>query len=109
MNMVYLVKQQARQGTYYKIGYSKSINRLQAYITHNANVELLQVINTYKKTKHRLEKTIHSELKSLGYDFVCNYGIKTEWIFIPMDKEQEFEKQGLRQFKACKNRQVITL
>jgi hypothetical protein len=107
--MVYLVKQQARQGTYYKIGYTKSIGRFKAYITHNANVEILQVVNTYKKTKHSLEKSIHNELKSLGYEFINNYGITTEWIFVPIEKEQEFENQGLKQFKACKNRTVIAL
>lgn len=105
--MVYLVKQEARQGTYYKIGFTKSISRFKQYITHNANIQILEMVDTYSKTKHGLEIAIHNELKSQGYNFISNYGILTEWIFIPIEQEEEFERQGLAQFKACKGRKII--
>lgn len=105
--MVYLIKQEARQGTYYKIGFSKSINRFKQYITHNANVQILEMVDTYSKTKHGLEIALHNELKAQGYQFVSNYGISTEWIFVPIEQEQEFERHGLAQFKACKGRKII--
>ena len=105
--MIYLIKQEARHGTYFKIGYTNNLNRFNAYITHNANIQLLETVETYRKTKHRLETAIHNELKAKGYQFVNNYGINTEWVFVPLEQEERFQRLGLRQFKVCKGRKVI--
>jgi hypothetical protein len=105
--MVYLIKQEARTGSYFKIGYTKNLARFNAYITNNANVKILETVDTYKKTKHQLETAIHNELKAQGFDFVRNYGIMTEWVFIDIAQEEAFECKGLAQFKACKNRKII--
>ena len=105
--MIYLVKQEARTGTYYKIGYTKSINRFKQYITHNANIQILEMVDTYRKTRHNLESAIHNELKLQGYQFISNYGISTEWVYVPIEQEEDFERQGLAQFKACKGRKII--
>jgi hypothetical protein len=106
--MIYLVKTEVRNGTYFKVGYAHDIfNRLRAYVTHNPNVKLLETVKTYGKTKHQLETAIHNEITALGYTFkVADNGITTEWFFVPMDKEAEFEKNGLAQFKACKGRKI---
>ena len=105
--MVYFVKSEARTGTYYKIGFAKDISkRMNYYGTHNPNAKLLEFCITYEKTKHQLETAIHEEVKALGYEFVEQFGVEREWFFVPMDKEVEFEAKGLKQFKACKNRQV---
>ena len=105
--MIYLIKQECRRGTMFKVGYCGNLaKRLPQYITHNANVQVVDTIQTYRKTKHRLETEIHSEIKEKGFDFVVNYGIKSEWFFVPIEQEQEFERLGLSQFKACKNRVI---
>ena len=105
--MIYLVKTEVRNGTFFKVGFTANLpQRLVPYITHNPNVELLETVKTYKKTKHNLETEIQEEIKSLGYDFKVKNGTVTEWFFIPKDKEKEFERLGLGQFKACQNRQI---
>lgn len=104
--MIYLVKTEAREGTYFKVGHTTNlVNRLIPYFTHNPAVELLETVKTYKKTKHNLETEIHNEIIAMGYTFkIAKNGTLTEWFFVPKEKEQEFEKNGLSQFKACKNR-----
>lgn len=110
--MIYLIKQEARKGTYFKVGYTTNLTkRVNPYATHNANAQMLEFIETYQKTKQNLEGAIHKELQKMGYTFVERnimgiQIIETEWFFVPMDKEQEFEQAGLSQFKACKNRKV---
>lgn len=109
--MIYLIKQEARTGSYFKVGFTNNIfKRIIPYATHNANVELLEIVETYKKTKMALETEIHSEIITKGYKFqtkkLMGIEISTEWFFVPMDKEQEFEQAGLSQFKSCKNRKI---
>lgn len=106
--MIYLVKTEVREGTYFKVGYTRNlVQRLIPYFTHNPNVQLLETIRTYKKTKHNLESEIHEEILKMGYTFkVAKNGTITEWFFVPKEKEKEFEKNGLSQFKACKSRVI---
>ena len=106
--MVYLIKQEIRQGTLFKVGFTHSQKRFNQYATHNPTAVVVEQIRTYRKTIHSLEKAIHSELKQLGYEFItASNGQGTEWFFVPMEQEKEFELQGLKQFKACKNRKVM--
>ena len=52
--MIYLVKTEVREGTFFKVGYTTNLaKRLIPYFTHNPNIELLEIIKTYKKTKSR--------------------------------------------------------
>lgn len=106
--MIYLAKTEVRNGTYFKVGYTANLlKRLIPYFSHNPNFELLETIETYKKTKLRLEKEIHQEIIGMGYTFkVSKIGIITEWFFVPREKEKDFEEKGLSQFKACKNRVI---
>ena len=106
--MIYLVKTEVREGTYFKVGYTANlVKRLVPYFTHNPAFELLEVVKTYKKTKHTLETEIHNEILAKGYQFkVAKNGTLTEWFFVPKEKEKEFEQAGLAQFKACKNRVI---
>ena len=106
--MIYLMKSEAREGTYFKVGYTTNlVKRLIPYFTHNPNVQLLETIVTYKKTKCTLESEIHKEILDRGYTFkVAKNGTITEWFFVPKADEKEFEEQGLAQFKACRNRMI---
>ena len=106
--MIYLVKTEVREGTFFKVGYTSNLTkRLIPYFTHNPNIELLETIKTYKKTKYNLETEIHEEIVKMGYNFkVAKNGTITEWFFVPKAKEKEFEEKGLAQFKACKNRVI---
>lgn len=106
--MIYLIKTEVREGTYFKVGYTSNlVKRLIPYFTHNPAVQLLETIETYKKTKHALEIEIHEEILKMGYSFkVAKNGTVTEWFLVPKDKEKEFEKNGLSQFKACKGRVI---
>ena len=106
--MIYLVKTEVRNGTFFKVGFTSNLaQRLIPYFTHNPNVELLETVKTYKKTKHSLETEIKEEIKSLGYNFkVAKNGTITEWFFVPKENEKDFERLGLSQFKACQNRQI---
>jgi predicted GIY-YIG superfamily endonuclease len=106
--MIYLIKSEARNGTFYKIGATQNLEkRMRYYATHNPNAKLIEVIATYKKTKFSLEKAIHNELMANGYEFVENFEIETEWFFVSMENEKAFEVAGLAQFAACKNRKII--
>lgn len=106
--MIYLVKTEVREGTYFKVGYTKNlVQRLIPYFTHNPAVQLLETIKTYKKTKHNLESEIHEEILKMGYSFkVAKNGTVTEWFFVPAAYEKEFEAKGLAQFNACKGRKI---
>lgn len=106
--MIYLMSSESRNGTYFKVGYTSSTidQRLKGYITSNPNFQLLEIIPTYNKTKMRLERQIHKEILILGYEFKVTNGVKTEWFFVPIEKEQEFAKQGLSQFQCCKGRTI---
>lgn len=105
--MIYLVKSEVRNGTFFKVGYTTNLdNRMKGYTTHNPNIQLIETIVTYKKTKHNLETEVHEEIAEMGYKFhtVEINDILTEWFFVPIEKEKEFEEKGLAQFKACKDR-----
>lgn len=106
--MIYLVKSEVRNGTFFKVGYTTNlVKRLIPYFTHNPNAELLETIKTYKKTKCNLETEIHEEITKMGYTFkVAKNGTVTEWFFVPKEKEKDFEEKGLSQFKACKDRVI---
>lgn len=58
--MLYLIKQESKNNTYYKIGYAKDVyERLKAYKNHNAEFEL---IDTFEGTIQN-ENVIHECLK----------------------------------------------
>jgi hypothetical protein len=103
--MVYLLK----SNNYYKIGFtSKSIEkRMQMYSTHNPNCYLLQTINTYKKTKHKLESALRAELKKSGCTFCKNWKEhSTEWFIPTPELAAELDTKGLKVFKSCRNRLI---
>ena len=106
--MVYLIKEEIRNGTYFKVGFTHNIaERLKQYYTHNPECKLLETIATYRKTKRQLETEIHAEVKAMGFEFkVAPNGTMTEWFFVPQYCEKEFERKGLKQFKACKGRKI---
>ena len=106
--MIYLMADEKRNGTNFKVGYTRNIdNRMTYYITHNPNARLLQTIITYKKTKMELEKEIHAELKAMGIEFLKGMdGTTTEWFFIPADKEAEWLEKGFEMFKSTKGRKI---
>ena len=105
--MIYLLKSQSRNGSWFKVGYTLNLaKRLLPYYTHNPNVELLESIKTYHKTKHKLEIEIQQEIINKGYEFKISNNGKREWFFVPLEQEQEFENKGLAQFKACKGRKI---
>lgn len=106
--MIYLIKQEARKGTYFKVGFTTNLEkRIGNYYGHNPNAIMLEFCLTYSKTQRELETEIHNEILHKGFEFVTTPDGKTrEWFFVPMDKEQEFEQSGLSQFKSCKNRKI---
>ena len=102
--MVYLLKMEVKNGSYYKVGFASNLaKRLNYYGTHNPCVECIETVQTYKKTKHQLETEIHKEILEQGFKFenAKINGKKTEWFFVP-----EGTEITLKQFKCCKNRKV---
>jgi hypothetical protein len=107
-NTIYFIKSETRNGTYFKVGFTKNwAMRVLPYITHNPAVQFIEYVNVYNKTKRNLEVEIHAEIEKMGYQFKETKGIKTEWFFVPKNKEKEFEQIGLNNFKACKGRTII--
>ena len=107
--MVYLIAQRTISGYNLKVGYTANIfKRLIPYATHNPDAELIETIETYKKTKHQLETEIKEELKKQGVQFKIakTTGTKTEWFFLPKKQAERFLEKGLRQFKCCQNRKI---
>ena len=103
--MIYLVKSAHANPNkvYYKIGFTNNLEqRLKAYITANPTIEIVETIQTYRKTKRALETSLHNALKALGYEFKSTYGVETEWFAV--DKSRKF---SLEQFKETKNRKII--
>ena len=97
--MVYMVK----SGNFYKIGYTANFEkRLENYMTHNPNIEVIDTVKTYAKTKRQLEKVLHAEIKAYGFECHKN----REWFIIPEDRQEEFNNKGLKMFKACQNRKT---
>ena len=109
--MIYLIKDEKRNGTFFKVGFATNIDRrFSQYFGHNAGMQPLEMIITYKKTKMQLETAIHEEITAMGYEFVTTPdGKEREWFFVPLGEDVEFEKKGLAQFKSCKRRKIIKL
>ena len=84
----------------HKVGFSGNwFNRRNSYITDNPLIEFVEYVETYKKTKHRLEREIQREIEELGGRFVTNNGKKTEWF--------EFDGEfSLSMLKSCKGRVI---
>lgn len=66
--MLYLIKQQGKEESYLKIGYTKDIKeRIKAYNTHNANFELIEVIEGEK------------DIETLAHEILLQFKYKGEW------------------------------
>ena len=109
--MIYMLLDEKKDRAYIKIGSTKSLDRFIQYTTHNADFNILGTIQTYKKTKFRLEKQIRQELYSKGYKRHINKytDITTEWFAIEYDDifYKDIIQNGLKVFKNCKTRKVI--
>lgn len=104
--MVYLVKcaSYTRGKAYYKIGFTSDLeHRLPQYITHNPTIQVLETVNTYSKTKRKLETALHNELLKNGHKFEIVYNIETEWF------ECDNNSVSLKNFKSCQNHKVVVL
>lgn len=103
-----------KDGILLKIGYATDlITRMKQYATHNGASKFLEYAETYKKTKHNLEKTLHKELTDRGYirlyKKVLIWNVKTEWFHLTYEQWQELINNSdtiLGNFKACKGRKV---
>lgn len=99
--MVYMIRQEIRNGSLFKVGFSANFEQRQkAYAGYIPTYEIVDTVRTYTKTKRFLEKAIHKEIKQYGFEFVNN----TEWFFVPLELENDVIAEGLKMFKACKNR-----
>lgn len=101
--MVYMIRQEVRNGSLFKVGFSANFEqRKQAYVGYVPTFEVIDTVKTYAKTKRQLEKAIHSEIRSYGFEFVNG----TEWFFVPIDLENEVKSKGLKLFRACEHRKT---
>lgn len=110
MNTVYLVKSYGENTVYYKVGFTRDINRrIQEYKAYNPACKFVSIVNTYNKTKYQLETAIHLEIKECGYDFATYNSIESEWFEVEKDGAMDFvlTMDGLQVFKACKHRRVL--
>lgn len=110
--MIYLMKDEKRNACLFKVGFTADLDRrLLHYATHNPTIELVSVVVTYSKTKHRLETEIKDEITKMGYEFIISElnKVKTEWFAVPYDSElyKRLTAEGLKVFKACKRRKVL--
>ena len=85
----------------HKTGFSSNwFNRRNSYITCNPLIEFVEYVETYKKTKHKLEREMQKEIETLGGRYIVNHGKKTEWF--------EFDGDfSLDMLKSCKDRKII--
>ena len=103
-----------KDGILLKIGYATDlITRMKQYATHNGVSKFLEYAETYKKTKHNLEKVLHQELTDKGYTRlykkVLIWDVKTEWFHLTYEQWQELVNSSdtiLGNFKACKGRKI---
>ena len=101
--MVYMIKQELRNGSLFKVGFSSDFEqRKTTYAGYIPLYKVIDTVQTYAKTKRTLEKQIHKEIRAYGFEFVN----KTEWFFVPMELEKDVETEGLKMFKACENRKT---
>lgn len=111
MPIIYLIKSPLRGGSLYKVGYTADlVKRANQYHHYNPTAEMLEFIEVYSKTKHKVETAIHREILDMGYKFVDmdtnDRRTGLEWFYVSIDHEAEFERKGLAQFKTCKNRKI---
>lgn len=109
MNAIYLIKSYGKDTVYYKVGFTRNIDRrFKEYKAANPGCEFISVVNTYDKTKYHLETAIHLEIKEYGYEFETYNNIETEWFEVEKDSVMDFvlTADGLKVFKACKYRKV---
>ena len=101
--MVYMIRQEVRNGSLFKVGFSANFEKRQAvYTSYIPTYELIDTVRTYAKTKRQLEKAIRNEIRTYGFKFVNN----TEWFFVPIELESVITAKGLKMFKACENRKT---
>lgn len=106
--MIYLISSTDQSGKWFKVGYTTNLNnRLRAYITDNPTFQLIETVETYRKTKMKLETQLHEEILERGFQFQIKMGIETEWFHVPEEQLKEFERLGLQQFKCCKGRKIL--
>lgn len=84
----------------HKAGFTRNwFNRRNSYITCNPLIEFKEYVETYKKTKCRLEREMQREIEELGGRFIINHGKKTEWF--------EFDGEfSLDMLKCCRSRKI---
>lgn len=105
VKMVYLNRTKGELFDYYKPGFaSKFETRKRAYITDNPCIEFLEGVQTYAKTKHKLETAIQKEMTARGYKRIISYDTKTEWYEVPKGTEI-----SLKDFECCKGRKIYKL
>lgn len=98
-----MICQEVRNGSLFKVGFSANFEqRQQAYAGYIPTYKVIDTVKTYAKTKRQLEKAIHKEIRSYGFEFINN----TEWFFVPMELEEIVKSEGLKMFKACENRKT---
>ena len=110
MAVIYMLAQEARNGTYYKVGYTAHMARRETlYATHNPATRLLGAVEVYAKTKRELENKLHKAVEKKGFSFVkgTTGKRKTEWFFVPKEQEQEWNERGLDMFSQCARRKVM--
>lgn len=110
MAIIYMLAQEGRTGTYFKVGYTAHMtDRERAYIVHNPGTKLLGAVEVYAKTKRELEHKLHTAIQKKGYEFIKGQTGKrnTEWFFVPADQEKEWIERGLNMFAQCARRKVM--
>lgn len=101
--MVYMIRQEVRNGSLFKVGFSSDFEkRQQAYTSYIPTYEVIDTVKTYAKTKRQLENAIHKEIRAYGFEFINS----TEWFFVPLELEEVVKSEGLKMFKACENRKT---
>ena len=111
MRAVYLIKSEQRDGSLYKVGYTADlVKRAGQYHHYIPFAKMLEFIEVYGKTKHKVETAIHREIVQMGYKFIGmdedDKRTGLEWFFVDIEHEKEFQAKGLAQFKACKGRKI---
>lgn len=114
MTTTYLMKDEKRDFCLFKIGFASQLQtRIYAYTTHNPLTECICFMKSRETSKRSLEKAFHSEIETLGFEFVNATidGKKTEWFKVeynhPMYKE--LCNKGLSALKSGKGHRCYTL
>lgn len=109
MNNIYLMKDEKREHTLFKVGFAKNMDkRVAAYTTHNPEVECISYIKTKENSKRKVESNFHKEILKRGYSFETAVidGKETEWFKVENDDNfyNELCEKGLNAFKCGKRR-----